>query len=114
DRAAHRDAFVAKCLTYLQEAIGVVVVDIVTSRSWNLHDELMLRLSGPDATRWDADLYAVAYRPVSREGELCLDIWREALAVGRALPTMPLWLRGAICLPIELAATYERTCLEQR
>src|SRR5437016_337670 len=33
DRAAHRDVFVAKCLTYLQEAIGVVVVDIVTARS---------------------------------------------------------------------------------
>jgi hypothetical protein len=114
DRAAHRDAFVSKCLTYLHEAIGLIVVDIVTARSGNLHDELLLRLAGPDAANWGAELYAAAYRPVGREGELCLDIWKETLAVGRALPTMPLWLPGDLCLPVELATTYERTCLEHR
>ncbi len=30
------------------------------------------------------------------------------------LPTMPLWLRGDICLPVDLQATYEVTCREQR
>jgi hypothetical protein len=74
----------------------------------------MARLVGPEATRWNADLYTVAYRPVGREGQLSLDIWQEPLAVGRPLPTMPLWLRGAMCLPVELDATYERTCREQR
>jgi hypothetical protein len=34
--------------------------------------------------------------------------------VGRPLPTMPLWLRGGLCLPVELEATYERTCTEPR
>src|SRR5205823_5160197 len=57
DRAAHRDAFVSKCLTYLYEAIGVVVVDVVTVRSGNLHDALMLRILGPEAARSNADLY---------------------------------------------------------
>jgi hypothetical protein len=28
--------------------------------------------------------------------------------------TTPLWLRGGLCLPVELEATYERTCIEQR
>jgi hypothetical protein len=114
DRPAHRDAFVSQCLTYLHQAIGLVVVDIVTARSGNLHDELMARLSAPDPVRSNAELYAVAYRPVSREGEPDLDLWLETLEIGDLLPTMPLWLPGAICLPIELDATYERTCQEQR
>ena len=39
------------------------------------------------------------------------------LPVGRRhqpLPTLPLWLRGGLCLPVELEATYTRTCVEQR
>jgi hypothetical protein len=114
DRAAPRDAFVSKCLTYLHAAIGLVVVDIVTARSGNLHDELLLRLVGPDAAPWDVELYTTAYHPVGREGQLCLDMWKETLAAGQSLPTMPLWLRGDVCLPVDLATTYERTCREQR
>ena len=34
--------------------------------------------------------------------------------VGGLLPTPPLWLRGGLCLPVELQATYDRTCVEQR
>ena len=34
-----RQAFVAKCAAYLQRGIGVIVVDLVTSRHANLHDE---------------------------------------------------------------------------
>src|SRR5262249_50659003 len=30
DRAEHRHAFVAKCAAYLQEQVGVVVVDVIT------------------------------------------------------------------------------------
>ena len=43
-----------------------------------------------------------------------LDVWREPIEVGQRLPTLPLSLRGGLCLPIELEATYERTCIEQR
>jgi hypothetical protein len=114
DRPAHRDAFVAKCETYLQQGVGLVVVDVVTERKANLHNELMARLVGPAVAPWTMDLYAVAYRPVQREGQTQLDLWGESLAVGRSLPTMPLWLRGGLCVPIDLGATYERTCREQR
>jgi hypothetical protein len=114
DRSAHRDAFVFKCATYLQQGVGLVIVDVVTERAGNLHDELLARLKAADAASMQADLYAIAYRPIEHEGTPHLDIWPETLALGRALPTMPLWLKGAICLPVELEATYERTCQEQR
>ncbi len=115
DRPAHRNAFISKCETYLQQGVGLVVVDVVTGRRANLHQALLARLAAvPGASGLDAHLYTVAYRPVQRDGAPRLDIWQETLAVGHALPTMPLWLRGALCLPVALAATYERTCREQR
>ena len=43
-----------------------------------------------------------------------VEIWPERLALGETLPTIPLWLRGSVSLPLELNATYERTCREQR
>ncbi|MBI1926911.1 DUF4058 family protein [Candidatus Poribacteria bacterium] len=114
DRQAHCDAFVSRCETYLQGGIGLVVVDVVTVRKANLHDQLLLRLAAPEISRMNTELYAVSYRPVERDGQPSLDVWQETLAVGRSLPTMPLWLRGTLCLPVELDATYARTCQEQR
>jgi hypothetical protein len=43
-----------------------------------------------------------------------LDIWEERLAVGSALPIMPLWLPGSLCVPVNLGESYNRTCREQR
>jgi hypothetical protein len=40
-RAESRRAFAAKAAAYLQRGIGLIVVDIVTTRHANLHDELM-------------------------------------------------------------------------
>jgi len=114
DRPAHRDAFVSKCAAYLQQAVGLVVIDIVTDRRANLHDDLLARLHARGVVPWEAELYAVAYRPVSRAGQPSLDMWQATLAVGGSLPTLPLWLRGNLCLPIDLDATYHRTCREQR
>ena len=114
DRLAHRDAFVAKCQTYLQQGIGLVVVDVVTSRTANLHDELMTRLGAAIAQSATANLYAIAYRVVEQAGQSNLALWQEALSVGQALPLLPLWLSGDLCLPVDLDGTYERTCREQR
>lgn len=113
DRPAHREAFLSKCLTYLQAGIGLVIVDVVTDRSADLHRELLVRLGLSDPGPGPA-LSGSAYRPVQRAGTQTLDIWRESIALGQNLPTLPLWLRGDLCLPIELEAAYERTCVEQR
>jgi hypothetical protein len=114
DRPAHRDALVSKCQAYVQQGIGLALVDVVTERTANLHNELLARLATAGAVPSSADLYAAAYRPVERGGQPSLDVWMEPVAVGRSLPTVPLWLRGGLCLPVELEGTYERTCREQR
>jgi hypothetical protein len=114
DISTHRGAFVSKCETYLWQGIGLVIVDVVTGRKANLHNELLVRLAGGSASPFDAELYATAYRPIELHGNQCLDIWQEKLAVGCTLPTLPLWLRGEICLAVELNNIYDRTCREQR
>ena len=113
DRSAHREAFVNKCSTYLQQGVGLVIVDVVTDRTANLHQELLSRLHGGENQSNDA-IYASAYRAIERNGEPHLDIWYQTLMLGQSLPTLPLWLHGRICLPVELQETYERTCREQR
>jgi hypothetical protein len=85
----------------------------LTERPADLHRELLLWM-GMDDPGPGPVLSGSAFRPVERDGTKTLDIWREPIAVGQRLPTLPLWLRGGFCLPIELEATYERTCIEQR
>ncbi len=113
DRPATRDALVSKCAAYIQAGVGVVIVDVVTDRAADLHGELLARL-GAGTSGAGSPLFAAAYRPVERAAAAALDVWHEPLAVGRSLPTLPLWLRGGPCLPVELHATYDRTCREQR
>jgi hypothetical protein len=92
----------------------LVMVDVVTERTANLHRALLARLSPESRSVLTSDLYAGAYRPVERGGEPRLDVWEEALQLGRPLPAMPLWLRGDLCMRVDLNASYERTCREQR
>lgn len=108
DRAEARRAFAAKCATYLQRGIGLIVVDIVTSRHANLHDELVALLGHTEGFVFPTPtpLYATAYRPAHRQERNEIDLWREPLGVGQPLSTLPLAVRGLGCLPIDLEATY--------
>jgi hypothetical protein len=114
DRPEKRNAFISKCQAYLQQGVGLVVVDVVTERRISLHNELMTALGGAQETFMAAPLYAVAYRPLKREEEGQLALWWETLEIGRALPTLPLFVRGGPCLPVDLEGTYQRTCEEMR
>jgi hypothetical protein len=108
DRPEARRAFGAKCAAYLQRGIGLMVVDIVTSRHTNLHDELMALLGHGEGFTFPAPtaLYVTAYRPAHRQERNEIDLWREPLALGQPLPTLPLAVRGLGSLPIDLEGTY--------
>lgn len=109
---AERDRFVAKCLSYLSRGLGLVVLDIVTESRWNAHDE-MVRQAGYDPVFEFPDsppIYAVSYRPVRRKDQNLIDLWRFPLAVGAALPAVPLPLTGYGCVRLDLEATYSEAC----
>jgi hypothetical protein len=112
DRAATRQAFAIKCANYLHQGIGLVIVDLVTSRQFNLHNALIELLAQPAACRMadDAFLYAVAYRPLTRGQQAEIAMWQHVLTLGQNLPTMPLALSGADVVPLDLETTYEDVC----
>jgi hypothetical protein len=116
DRPEARRAFTAKCASYLQQGIGLVIVDIVSERLANLHNELIRFMEPPEgfAMAGAPPLYAVAYRPSRRETGDQIEMWPVPLAIGRALPVMPLALRGVATVPVDLEATYTTACLDSR
>ena len=117
DRAGSRRTFAAKCAGYLKHGIAVVIVDIVTSRTANLHKELFetLEVKGRGAA-WHSptDLYAVAYRAVTTRKMPRVEAWPEPLTLGKALPIMPLWLSLDLCISLRLEESYQATCRSLR
>src|SRR5262249_25544943 len=67
DRPEHRRAFVAKCLALLQSQVCIAVVDLVTTRNFNLYGELLecIGQTDPSLGSEPPSLYAVACRPKS-------------------------------------------------
>ncbi len=108
DRAESRRAFAAKCVAYLQRGIGLIVVDVVTNRQFNLHGETLALLNAGSGTGMPAGtfLYAVAYRPARRGETNQIDVWPEPLTLGGLLPRLPLALKGTRAVPLDLEATY--------
>jgi hypothetical protein len=107
-----RDRFIAKSMSYLTRGIGLVVLDIVTESRRNLHDELVRAAGFDDRFEFSepASTYAVSYRPVRRKEQNLIDLWRWPLAVGVALPAVPLPLTGYGCVRLDLEATYTEAC----
>lgn len=112
DRSSHRRAFATKVASYLQQGVSVVVVDVVTERNANLHEDVSAALHLPDALDWASPtgLSAICYRLLRVEGKERLDMWPHQLALGAELPTVPLWLEPKLAVPLELEPTYTNTC----
>lgn len=112
DRAEHREAFVAKCLGLLSEQVSVVIVDLVTTRQFNLYGELLDRIGLTDPGLGDnpAIIYAAACRTKGQNGKWLVETWLHGLTLGDRLPTLPLWLADDLAVPLELEASYEETC----
>ncbi len=108
DRAESRRAFAAKCAAYLQRGIGLIVIDIVTARHFNLHNELAELLGWEESLRMltGSFLYAVAYQPLRRQEKNEIDIWPAPLSIGGPLTVLPLALKGARAIPLDLEAAY--------
>ena len=112
DRSEHRRAFVAKCAALLQERVSVTIVDLVTTRNFNLYRELLefIGQADPSLGPEPPSLYAVACRGTKKDKTWLLEAWVQPLTLGQLLPTLPLWLADNLAVPLELEGSYEETC----
>lgn len=112
DRAEHRQTFVAKCEAMLRHGVSVDIVDLVTSRRFNLYAELLSLIGQNDPTLGaePAPICAASCRWTQRGRKHVLETWSHTLRIGQPLPTLPLWLAENFSVPLELEKTYEDTC----
>jgi hypothetical protein len=116
DRREERRAFAIKCASYLHQGISLAIIDIVTNRRANLHNELLRLLEVDENVDLPAEtnLYAAAYHPALRGGQPEIDLWTATFEVGQELPTMPLGLTSDLSVPVDFAATYQEACRRRR
>jgi hypothetical protein len=116
DRAEERHAFAVKCASCLFQGVSLVVIDIVTTRRANLHNDIMRTVNAPAGLDFAAEteLYAASYRPVSRQERSEIDVWPVPCALGSPLPVMPLRLTGDLFVPVDLESTYQEACRRRR
>jgi hypothetical protein len=112
DRPEHRNAFIAKCAAMLQKGVAVSIVDLVTIRHFNLYADLMAFIGQSDPTMGaePPPLYAASCRWMRKEERAVLQTWSHVLAVGKPLPTLPLWLTDIRFVPLDLERSYEQAC----
>jgi hypothetical protein len=112
DRPENRRAFVTKCAALLQQRVSVTIVDLVTTRQFNLYGDLleMLGKADPWLSPESPPLYVAACRETLTQQGWWLETWGNVLTVGQPLPTVPLWLADDFAVPLELESSYEETC----
>ena len=116
DRPENRRAFVAKCAALLRKFVSVIIVDLVTTRHFNLYAELLELLDhrNPSLEPKPPPLYVVACRIAKKAESRLLETWTYPLTLGQSLPTLPLWLADNFAMPLELEPSYEETCHDLR
>jgi hypothetical protein len=112
DRSENRRAFVAKCAALLQQRVCVSIVDLITTRQFNLYVELLDLIGQTDPAFGPAPppIYAATCRGRKVGQRPRMEFWAYPLVVGGTLPTLPIWLRDDTAVSLNLEASYEETC----
>lgn len=115
DRTEARQRIVAKALAYLDMGVGVILVDVVTNRGANLHNELVAELRSPETAHLpNVSIYLAGYRPNRIEDRWTIDMWPYPVTVGELLPSVPLALKGGPMVPVDFETTYREALAEHR
>ena len=87
DREPRRQAFLAKCHSYLQENISLAIIDITSSyKEYNIHFELLKDLNVKSENFSVSDktpLYCTSYRTTSdKDNDTVIEYWAEFSKLG--------------------------------
>lgn len=115
DRPESRRALVTQCAALLRQGVGIALVDLVTTRRFNLYAELLDWIGQHDSLGEEfSPTYAASLRFQKPAQRTRLQTWPYPLVVGQPLPTLPLWLAADLSVPLDLEASYEETCRQLR
>jgi len=91
------------------------MVDVVSNRVANLHNELIDLARLPDGMRFlmPCSIDAAAHRPKTCDGIAMLDLWHSALSVGQPLPQLPLHLAGDYFIRVDLESACQEGCTKR-
>ena len=108
-------AFAVRAAGFMSSGAGVVIVDILPGpASWATH---LHSLTGvyPIAKRpRNNDSPILAVHPTVQNGSAWFAVWHHTVAPGFPLPTVPVSVRGAMHLKLDLEATYAEACTASR
>lgn len=112
DRPENRRAFVAKCAALLQKNVCVSIVDLITTRHFNLYADLLdfIGRTDPAVSPDPPPVYAVTCRARTLDRPSRIAIWAYPLTVGQPLPQLPIWLTEETKVTLDLESSYEETC----
>jgi hypothetical protein len=112
DRRKNRRAFATKCAALLGQGVCVSIVDLVTTRKFNLYTDLleMIEQSDPAFNPSPPATYAVTCRGRKVGDVPRFESWAYPLTVGEPLPSLPLWLSDEDAVPLDLESSYEAAC----
>jgi hypothetical protein len=106
-------AFAGKVAALLRRGVCTSIVDVVTERHLNLYAAVLdlFGLTDPPLADPAPFISAATIRKRPRLNRKPLvDTWFFPLAVGQALPSIPLWLEETVHRSVDLEASYEETC----
>jgi hypothetical protein len=112
DRPESREAFVSNCAALLKRNVFVTMIDVVTTRDFNLYAALAALESRADAPFSDppGNIYAAACRSRTHGKQRVFEAWHVPLAIGQPLPELPLWLADDLAVTVDFEASYEESC----
>ena len=111
DRPENRQAFVAKCAALLQQRVCLSIVDLLTTRYFNLYADLLELIHRSDpAFAPPPPTYAVTCRGHKVGVQPRFQTWAYPLVVGNKLPTLPIWLTDELAVSLDLETSYQEAC----
>jgi len=100
DRPENRGTFQSKIAALLEHGICVSIVDVVSTSDFNLYAELLnfVESGDPALGEHPTPIYAATARMRQEGHRRLMDNWYHPLAIGQALPTLPVWLTPTVAI----------------
>ena len=108
-------AFAVRAAGLMSAGAGVVIVDITPGPpAWAAHLHSLTGVCPITRRPRNGEASVLAVHPCIQDGAERFAVWHHAVAAGGALPTVPVAVRGATHLTLDLEAAYAEACAAAR